>query len=235
MTLQEIEELILVNVGHKRYSELSVSSIAEDIEDFRFLHGCVNLAREEVKINSAFPQLMTFGTAITVAAGNFQYSLPVDFDIAVAMYFATNLLTVGNKLTQIDVRNLPANISNSDTGTPSSYVLSGIVANLAQIYLLPIPETAGVLLPLYKPVLTKLSTSTDEDIIMKKYPGVVINFASAFAFQYIKKDGANHDKYYLLGISDCKKINLREASFDPDPTVNVESLLAVKRNQRTTR
>ena len=52
MILSDIERFILQIVGHKRYSELSVSKDADDIEDFSFLHRCVNLARDEIRLGT---------------------------------------------------------------------------------------------------------------------------------------------------------------------------------------
>ena len=214
MILSAIETLVLQNIGYDRYSSLSVDTNAEKIEDFAMLHKCVNLAREEIKLNTNIADVMAFGAAIVTASGTAQYSLPADFDIPVAMYYALTAGTVGTKLTRVYPQNLPSNISITDIGTPSSYLILGNTAALLQIYLLPTPDAVGVILPLYKPVFAELILPADEDSLMRKYSKAVIDFASAFAFQFIKKDGPNHDKYYGLGIAECAKIDLRDMKSD---------------------
>jgi len=214
MNLQAIETLVLQNIGYDRYSSLSVDTDAAKIEDFAMLHKCVNLAREEIKLNTNIADVMAFGTAIVTASGVAQYALPVDFDVPVTMYYSLVAGTAGFKLARMYPQNLPSNISLTDVGTPENYIILGNTAGVLQIYLLLTPNAAGVILPLYKPVLAELILAADEDSLMKKYSKAVIDFASAFAFQFIKKDGANHDKYYGLGLSECAKIDLREVKAD---------------------
>jgi len=214
MNLRAIETLVLQNIGYDRYSSLSIDTDPAKMEDFAMLHKCVNLAREEIKLNTNIGDIMAFGAAIVTSSGVAGYSLSADFDIPVTMYYALIAGTAGFKLTRMYPQNLPSNISLTDIGTPESYVILGNTTGVLQIYLLPTPNAAGVILPLYKPVLTELILPADEDSIMKKYSKTVIDFASAFAFQFIKKDGANHDKYYGLGIAECSKIDLREIRAD---------------------
>ncbi len=240
MTLQQIETIVLSLTGYDKYSSLSVDTDSAKIEDFSLIHDCVNLAREEIKINSNMPSLLAVGATITVIANTAGYSLPTDFDIPKTIYYWNWGSTSAKRLKQYTIEDIPDTLpvaigtATPDTGTPYSYVIMGTSGNLIQIYLYPTPDTAGIILPIYKPVLTTLTTSTDEDVIMRKYPKVVIDFATAYAFQMIKKDQANYDKYYAYGIKKCQAINLREMSCDPNLTIDVESLLTQKRVDRYT-
>lgn len=220
MQLQSIERVVLNNIG-MRYDELSIATDAKEILDFAILHTCVNLAREEIKLNTTkFPALNTLGAAIAVVSGTPNYNLPTGFDIPIAIYFYGTGLTSAVLLTQIYSESLPVDVpvtlgtASATTGTPDSYLLLGALANLIQIYLYPTPSTAGSILPIYKPVLTELTLTTDEDVIMRKYPKVVIDFATAFAWAILKKDHAQHDKYYTMGLSGCLKIDFREMKAD---------------------
>ena len=235
MNLQAIETLVLQNIGYDRYSSLSVDTDAAKIEDFAMLHKCVNMAREEIKLNTNIADIVAFGTAIVTASGISQYALPIDFDIPVTMYYALIAGTAGFKLTRIYPQNLPSNISLTDLGTPESYIVLGNTAGVLQIYLLPTPNAAGVILPLYKPVLAELILPADEDSLMKKYSKAVIDFASAFAFQFIKKDGTNHDKYYGLGMSECSKIALRDVNADSNFKELPSKYLMNQRTMRMTK
>lgn len=213
MRLDAIEQVVLNNIG-MRYDELSVSAEPKDILDFSMLHTCVNLAREEIKLNTNISCVMTFGAAIVTTAGTANYPLPADFDIPVTMYYALVAGTAGFKLTQIYAQNLPSNISLLDTGTPETYIILGTTLGIMDIYVLPTPNAVGVILPVYKPVFTSLVLPADEDILMRKYPKTVIDFATAFAFQLLKKDPTQHDKFYGLGLAECQKIDLREKTAD---------------------
>jgi len=213
MRLDAIEKVVLNNIG-MRYDELSVSTDAKEILDFAMLHTCVNLAREEIKINTKIPDIMAFGAAIPTVAGTAQYSLPADFDLSVTMYYSTVAGMAGTKLSRMYPEDLPSSVSLVDTGTPDSYLILGNTAGLLQIYLLLTPNAAGFILPLYKPILTELSLAADEDILMKKYSLAVINFATAFSFQLLKKDEKMYDKFYNLGLLNCSKIDFREKTAD---------------------
>lgn len=220
MTLQQIETIVLSLIGYDRYADLSVSTDTEKVADFALLHNCVTLAREEIKLNTKFPAIVTIGTGITVTADNTTYSLPTDFDIPVIMYYWQTGNSSVNKLQQIYIENppddIPIAIGNATMpgGMPTQYMLADTASDQIQIHLYPVPQVGGIILPIYKPVLTELTTSTDEDIIMTKYPKAVIDFATAFAFQIIKKDATAHDKYYTLGMTECEKIDLREKAGD---------------------
>lgn len=213
MNLKSIEQVVLNNIG-LRYDELSVSTDSKEVLDFAMLHTCVNLAREEIKLNTNIPDVMTFGAVIPTIAGTAQYSLPTDFDLPITMYYATIAGQAGEKLYRMYPENLPSSVSLIDTGTPENYLILGNSVGLLQIYLLLTPNAAGFILPLYKPVLVELSLATSEDILMKKYSLAVINFATAFAWMILKKDQAQYDKYYAYGINDCSKIDLREIKAD---------------------
>ena len=214
MTLQQIEQVVLNNIG-MRYDELSISTDAKEILDFAMLHTCINLAREEIKLNTNIPALMMLGTAITTIANQSTYSLPTDFDIPVKIFYESS--SSSWELEQLYVSGLSDTkiLTTIDPGTPSKYLILGTSANLIQIILVTAPNIAGdIFAPIYKPVLTTLSLSTAEDIIMRKYPKTVIDFATAFAFQILKKDKEQHDKYYGLGLAECAKIDLRETNAD---------------------
>ena len=76
MTLAQIERIILANIQYDRYSALSVDTDPGKVEDFANLHTCVNLAREEIKLNTTIPSLLKWTTAATTTAGTKAYSLP---------------------------------------------------------------------------------------------------------------------------------------------------------------
>lgn len=220
MQLREIEQFVLNAIGYDRYSSLSVDTNPEKIEDFASLHTCVNFAREEIKLNTKIPALTKIGTAIITASGNPLYSLPSDFDIPITFYYWASGNTSAYKLTQLYVENLPDKVPVAigsaaiEAGTPANYIIADTSSDLIQVILNPEPNVAGVLLPVYKPVLTEVSLSTAECVLMRKYPKTVIDFATAFAFQLIKKDSAQHDKYYAMGMAECSKIDFREKTSD---------------------
>ncbi|MBU2249904.1 MAG: hypothetical protein KKD77_24375, partial [Gammaproteobacteria bacterium] len=68
MILQNIERIVLSLIGYDRYSALSVDTNAEKIEDFANLHTCVNLAREEIKLNTLIPSILKWTSATATAA-----------------------------------------------------------------------------------------------------------------------------------------------------------------------
>jgi len=234
MNLRVIERVVLNNIG-MRYDELSISTDAKEILDFAMLHTCIYLAREEIKLNTRLPCLTMIGTGIVTAAGTSSYSLPADFDIPIAMYY----WSIGNSsailLNQIYMESLPINVPVSvpvafgaaifATGTPYGYIIAGTSADLIQMHIVDEPTVAGLILPIYKPVLTELTTFTDEDVLMRKYPKLVIDFATAFAWQILKKDPAQHDKFYALALGKCREIELREkmadANFKEKPPLSI--------------
>lgn len=220
MTLQEIEQIVLSQIGYDRYSSLSVDTNAEKIEDFARLHSCVNLAREEIKLNTKLSCLTVIGAGIVTTANTSGYSLPAGFDIPIAIYYWGTGQSEATLLKQLYMESLPLNVpvavgsAQIATGEVYGYIIAGTSADLMQIYIVDVPAVAGVILPIYKPVLTELTTSTDEDILMRKYPKTVINFATAFAALLLKNDQAKHDKFYGLGFADCAKIDIRELRSD---------------------
>jgi len=237
MQLKAIEQVILNNIG-MRYDELSISTDAKEILDFAILHTCVNLAREEIKLNTNIKALNKIGTAIVVASGTSVYSLPSDFDVPITMYYWSSGGSEAIELEQMYVESLPSKIpvtvgsATPDTGTPSGYLILDTSTDLIQIALYPTPAVSGVILPVYKPVLTEKTVSTDEDTLMKRYPKTVIDFATSFAFQLLKKDDKQHDKYYGLGLSECFKIDLREMKADSNYKDKPSSVLIARRAGR---
>ena len=225
MTLKAIEEIILVTIGYDRYSSLSADTNAEKIEDFSFLHRCVWLAREEIKVNTLIPSILKRSSANKTTAGTKAYSLPTDFDIPVKVRYrsASSEFDLDRVYPENLMQKLGGNLTTTQ-GTPSLYMIFGNSSDVAQIELYLIPDTTNQEYDVeYKPVLANLTTSTDEDLIMNKYPLTVIKFATAYAFQFIKKDDTGFDKYFLMGMADLPKINLREINSDslykelPDP------------------
>ena len=215
MNLASCEKIILQNIGYDRYSALSVDTNAEKIEDFANIHTCVNLAREEIKLNTNIPALNKLSASITTIANQATYSLPSDFDIPVKFFYES--ASSAWELEQIYVTNIPESriIHTTEIGSPLKYLILDNVAGIIQVLIAPTPSTSGeIFAPVYKPILTTLTAPTDEDIIMKKYPKTVIDFATAFAFQIIKKDEKMHDKYYALGMADSARIDLRETKAD---------------------
>jgi hypothetical protein len=219
MILSTIEKLVLNNIG-MRYDELSVSTDPKEILDFAILHTCVNLAREEIKLNTKLPCLTMFGTAINTVAGTSGYNLPTDFDIPIAIYYWAMGNSEAALLKQYYVEGLPATVpvaiggATLVTGTVYGYIIAGTSADLIQIYIIDVPDVAGIILPMYKPVLTELSLATAEDVLLRKYSKTVINFATAFAAQLLKKDEKIHDKFYAIGLGNCRDIDLREMKAD---------------------
>jgi hypothetical protein len=235
MTLQQIETFVLMNIGGSRYTEMSISSDPNVIEDFSLLHNCVDFARDEVKINTYCPQMEKFGTAIVASAGTSGYPLPSDFDVPIAIYYAAQVSTVGARLTKVYAENLPETVNIDEQGTPDSYILNDVDSDLASITILPVPDKVGYILPLYKPTITPLTLSTAEDILMRKYSLTVVKFATAFFFQLIKKDMANFASWYGMGMQDCQKITQRELDSDSSYREKPDDLMRRRRMARNTK
>lgn len=216
MTLEEIETFTLGAIGHTRYHTLSTKAAnTDDGRDFALLHRCVYLAREEIKRNTFIPGILKKQT-IAVSANDNDYDLASDFDLPANVRYLTSGGAESN-LTRVYHENILQKLGGSKTtelGTPSLYLIAGNVSDLIQIEFYLVPDSSATAYVFYKPVLANLTTSTDEDILMKKYPQTVIKLASAFFFQLIKKDGANFDKWYLLGTADFRKIDFLERSAD---------------------
>jgi hypothetical protein len=234
MTLQNIETAILQLVGYDVYSSLSVDS--SKTEEFSLLHRCVNIARDEIRLNTIIQALLKHTTTISSVDGTKRYTISnTDFDIPIVARYKTSSDEI--KLIRTDALNVLDDIgSTTDEGTPSHYQIFGSTsAGLSYVELFPVPDTSGETLDMdYKPVLTDLISASDEDIILKKYPMTVIKIATAWAFQFLKKDDKNFDKWTVLGFADFPKINLRETGFDKDPTVKIDSLVAQRRKDRYT-
>ena len=231
MQLSVIEPIVLMKIGGDRYSSLSVDANAEKVEDFANLHTCVNLAREEIKLNTTIPSLLKWTSAIATVASQKAYSLPSDFDIPVKVFYTSD--TEEFELEQVYPANLLEKVANTTAeGIPDWYMILGQSSALVQIELYNIPNKVQSFKAIYKPVLTEYTISTSEDILMKKYPKTVINFATAFAFQIIKKDSAMHDKYMMLGLADCSKIDLRELKADSSYKELPDALLRTRRSSR---
>ena len=231
MTLKQIEEIILMTIGADRYSSLSVDANAEKIEDFSNLHTCVNMAREEIKLNTTIPSLLKWTSATATVASTKAYSLPSDFDIPVKVFYTEDSSEFD--LEQVYPANLLQKVTKTTTeGTPSWYMVLGESSALVQIEFYNIPSKAGSFKAIYKPVLTEYTTSTSEDILMKKYPQTVIYFATAFAFQIVKKDEKMYDKFYVMGLANCQKIDLREKMADSNYREIPDSLTRARRSAR---
>lgn len=236
MILSDIEKSILIAIGYDRYSDLSVDTDATKIDDFAMLHRCVNIARDEIRLNTIIPALLKHATVITTVAGTKQYTISdTDFDIPVKAYF-TDSGGSQKELIKVSPINILDKIATLTTaGTPICYQIFGSTsAGLSYIELLPVDDVGGTLDIDYKPVLTDVTLASGEDTIMKKYPLTVIKIAIAWAAQFIKKDDKLFDKFILLGRADFKEINLREINSDPDNNLQVDSLLAKRRVGRLT-
>ncbi|MBU2249165.1 MAG: hypothetical protein KKD77_20630, partial [Gammaproteobacteria bacterium] len=88
MILSDIETVVLMNIGGTRYSKLSASTTADDIEDFATLHKCVLFAREEIKLYANIPSILKKQTVTTVASQK-AYDLASDFDIPEKVVYIT--------------------------------------------------------------------------------------------------------------------------------------------------
>ncbi|MBM3701730.1 MAG: hypothetical protein FJW63_01855 [Actinobacteria bacterium] len=235
MQLQEIERSVLALIGYDRYSSLSVDTDSEKAADFALLHRCVNIARDEIRIGTIIPAILKHATTISTVAATKQYLIAnTDFDIPVKVRYTTSDSEF--ELEKATPVNLLDKVDKTTTqGTPSVYQIFGSSGAQVYIELYEIPETAGESVDIdYKPVLSDVTNATSEDIIMLKYSLTVIKIAAAYAFQFIKKDMANFDKWLLLGRADFKEINLRETGFDTSPTIKTEPLLVNKRKGRYT-
>lgn len=237
MNLETIETIVLSNIKYDAYSSLSVDTNAEKILDFATLHYCVHLAREELKLNCMIPAIMKHGTQIQTSVNTRIYTVSdTDVDLVTAVFYTTssdqfylerrtrgNILEVVNKI--------------STEGTPNYYIPFGATsAGLAKMELHPVPKVATEYVDFdYKPTLSVLTTSTDEDALMKKYPLTIIKIASAYAFQLLRNDNANYLKWLVSGYKDFTEINLREVGVDVKPEVEVDDLLAQKRSDRYTK
>ena len=233
MDLQNIETIVLQLTGYDRYAELSVSTVTEKVADFALLHRCVQLAREEIKLNCNIPGIIAEHSFTTVLNTKV-YSMPNTFDIPVkAIYKSSSSQWV---LGQVYLENLLQKVGDiTAVGTPSVYMILGQSSDLIQLKLYDTPGTAGDTVYVYhKPVLTYLETSTDESVLMKKYPNTIIKLATAFAFQILKKSDAGFSRYYTLGYSDFSTINLREGSADINLTELPDALTRARRMGRTT-
>ena len=240
MTLEQLETMILMGISYDRYSSLSVSTNAEKIEDFATLHRCVTLAREQIKLNVKLPSIEVWDN-VTVTAGTGTYNLPTDFDIPIGVYFfySTGTDWEGWDLVQLYPENiiqkLGKPLSLLEQGDPEYYVIMGQASDVIQITLAPTPDKAGFIGLTYKPVLTNLTTPTAEDVIMKKYPIAVINFAMAYGFYFLRKDQANFDKYFSLGMADCSKADFREKQADSSFRQLPDYLIRTRRMARFTK
>lgn len=234
MTLQDIETLVLKNIGGIRYSELSASSVSEEVEDFADLHKMVLLAREEIKLNTMIPGLLKRSSANSITVGTRAYSLPTDFDIPTKVRYRT--ASDEFILDQVYPDNLQDKLDSGKTtteGTPSMYMIFGTSSDRIQIELYNIPNTSGEEYDVeYKPTLSNLTTSTDEDILMQKYPSTVIKLATAFAFYSFRKDKTQFDIWYRFGFADFAEINHREAAADENYPSLPDSLIRARRKAR---
>lgn len=231
MTLAQIERIILANIQYDRYSALSVDTDPGKVEDFANLHTCVNLAREEIKLNTTIPSLLKWTTAATTTAGTKAYSLPTDFDIPLKVFYTEDSSEF--ELEQIYPATLLEKLNNTTAeGTPSYYMILDQLSARVRIEFYDTPSQNGTYKAVYKPILTIFTISTNEDIIMLKYPKTVIDFATAFAYQLIKNDSKQHDKYYAMGLAWCSKIDLREMRADSSYKGLPDSLIRSRRAAR---
>lgn len=233
MNLQAIETAILGIIGRGPYSDFSTETAF--VNDFSLLHQCVNFARDEIRINCLIPAMLKHATSITPSTSVARNTISdTDFDIPVVVRYTQNSNTI--YLKRANPNNLLDKISNlTDSEDPAVYQIFGATSvGLSYIEIYPVPKIAGTLDIDYKPVLTDVSATTDEDIIMKKYAMCVIQIASAYAFQMIIKDNANFDKWIIVGRAHFKGINLREIGSDNDPSIKPDPLLSQNRKGRYT-
>ena len=237
MDLQTIETIVLRNIKFDKYADLSADTDAGKIADFSMLHHSVWLAREEIKLNCMIPALSKHATRITTVDGTKAYTISdTDFDLPIKVRYITS--DEEYDLERRSYENISAVVEkpSSTKGTPVYYIMFGSTsAGLSKIELFPTPEKSTEYIDLdYKPVLAVLSTSTDEDSAMRKYPMTVVKLASAYAFQLIRQDKANFLDWLKMGYADFQEINLRETGFDYKPDTFVDDLLKTKRAERLT-
>lgn len=237
MNLQNIETIVLKNIKYDSYASLSADTDTAKMEDFSILHSCIYLAREEIKLNCLIPALLKHATQIATVAGTKAYTISdTDFDLPIALRYTTSDSQI--QLTRRTYENILEVVEKTTTqGTPTYYIPFGSTsAGLSKIELFPIPEKSNEYLDIdYKPTFSVLTTNTDEDLIMLKYPLTVIKLASAYAFQLLRQDKENFATWINLGRIDFKEINLREVGFDYKPDIMTDEFIRSKRNDRYTR
>ena len=239
MTLENIETAILRIIGYDYYADLSTSTDSAKIADFAMLHRCVNMAREEMRINCYIPALLAYTARIQTVAGTNEYTIPeTDFDLPKKVFSISVTNLIAGELERINEQNFLNKVGTEDVPSdPPSYyeMLDSTADGISKIRLYPTPNAGGDYIFIkYLKVLAEITTSTSEDILMRKYSNTVISLASAFAFQMIKKDDKNFATFMTLGRADFKNINVREANFDASPDITVDSLLSNRRSDRRT-
>jgi len=236
MDLQTIETIVLRNIKYDLYADLSADTDAGKVADFSMLHHSVWFAREEIKLNCMIPALLKHATRITTASGTKAYTISnTDFDLPIAVRYITS--SDEFPLVRRNYENISEVVEKPSTtqGEPTYYIMFGSGSTgLPKIELFPTPDVVGSCDIDYKPVLAVLSTSTDEDLIMRKYPMTTVKLASAYAFQLIRQDKENFATWLQLGYKDFKDINLREIGFDYKPDTFVDEFIKQKRKERLT-
>lgn len=233
MDLQAIETLVLTNIGYDRYSALSVDTGVEKTEDFATLHRCVHLARDEIKLNCMLPGTLKRSSGNATVAGTKSYNAPSDMDVVLKVRYRT--ASSEFDLSRVYPENLLTKLGGSlttATGMPSMYMIFGNSSNVIQIEFHLIPDKAAQYDVEYKPILINLTTNTDEDVIMQKYPQTVIKLATAYAFQFFKKDMTNFAKWFALGSGDFATIDHREQMADANYKEIPDAVTRTRRQKR---
>lgn len=239
MNLQNIETVVLRNIGADYYADISTSSDSGKMADFAMLHRCVNLAREEIRKFCHIPALMEYTANIVTVASTNEYTIPeTDFDVPKKVFSISSSGLIIGELKKINEQNFLQKMGNEDIpeDPPSFYEMIGSTsAGLSKIRLYPTPKRGGdYIIIKYLKLLTDLTSATDEDILLKKYSLEIITLATAFAFQMLKKDDKNFDKWLIIGRGYFKNINFYESGFDNDTEIATDELLVKMRQGRRT-
>jgi len=236
MNLQQIETIVLANVGADRYSDLASSTDDAKIADFSILHYCVLLARNEIKLYTEIPAILKRSSSNKTVASQKAYNLPSDFDVPVRVRYRTS--TNEWELKQVYPHNLLQQVGGLTTteGTPSLYMIFGSSSNRIQLELYNIPENSNEDFDIeYKPILSLITATSEYDAIMSKYPHTVIKLASAFAIAFLRKDMTQFDNWYVKGFADFSLINQREISADSSYKELPDALTRARRMARATK
>lgn len=235
MNLQAIETAVLRIIGADYYADLSTSTDPGKIEDFAMLHRCVNLARDDMRMFCTIGSILKSASTITTVSGTKQYLISdTDFDLPKKVFYTNSEGKVA-KLTKVTSENILQYVDNFTTaGVPIVYRIFGSSGVSPYIEVYNVPNEVGSIDIEYSPVLADFSTATDEDVLMSRFSSTLIMLASAYAFQMLKKDDKNFDKWLALGRANYRFINFAENGADNNEIQTVDDFLSKVRKDRRT-
>jgi len=231
MNLGNIKNLCFGNIG--RYGDTNANDIA-------LMEQNVNLAIDEVKLNTLIAALIQTTTLVTQdrsATLNPTYSVVVtDFDVPVIIrYIDSN----GDQwdMTMADAQTIRSLVPDlRETGRPEVFRINGNTAGIVDIDFHLITRYAGESIVVeYLPIIAEVSLDPDENLIMKKYAPTIIKLATGYSFHNIIQNFDQGDKWIAKGMADFTKIGSREMNgpaYNKLPTP-VAKLREARQNRRT--